>query len=478
MASNLLTVSIHASTAAELKQLVHTHHYDYGCRPSIAASDEGTHTLTAYLTRAEYETLLPQVNKIDILCQGDECDRSGAETIGRGDRFDGGLLFPRGLGSRPEGEHFDLGGIMNVDEIGSAMKGLQREYGVGTLDLPSTTGEGSGSSAGTASTSIDPNRYHVFFTAGVHARERGGPDQLIYFISDLLWAQKHGTDLKYGNQSYSNALVLRALSTGIVFFPLVNPEGVRWDQQTDSCWRKNRNRRDQIPGTGDNHPSIGVDLNRNYNFLWDFRKHFDSATAANRSLASDDPSEITYHGPRLVPTGAFSEVETRNVAQVFDKYPRIRWYLDIHSTAGTVYYNWGDDDDQDRNSDQNFLNPSWDRRRGTLGDTVYKEYIPPADWRIVKAVASRVAADMDGVGTRTYRDVQAADGYPTSGSGDDYAFSRHRVDRTKNKVYGFTMEFGQGRSFYPTKQEFQENVIDTAAGFMQFCLAAADIGLE
>jgi Zinc carboxypeptidase len=476
MASDLLTVSIHASTVTELKQLIHTHHYDYGCRPSMTPSEKGTHTLTAYLTQAQYETLLPKVTRIDIISQGIPCDRSGAETIGTGDRFNGGQLFPRGLGSRAEGEQFDLGGIMNVDEIGSAMKGLQQEYGLGTLDLLSTTAEGSASCIGTTSTSIDPNQYHVYFTAGVHARERGGPDQLIYFISDLLWAQKHGTGLKYGNHSYSNAMVLRALSTGIVFFPLVNPDGVRWDQQTDSCWRKNRNRRNQVPGTGDDHASIGVDINRNYDFLWDFRRHFDTATAANPLLASDDPSEGTFHGPG--PTGAFSEVESSNVANVFDRYPRIRWYLDVHCTAASMYYSWGDDDDQTRNSDMNFRNQDWDHKRGTLGDSVYREWITEDDLRIVKAVASRVVADMNSVGNRTYADVQSASGYPTSGASDDYAFSRSQVDPTKNKVYGFTLEFGQGRSFYPTKQEFQQNVIDTGAGFMQFCLAAADIGLK
>lgn len=32
-------------------------------------------------------------------------------------------------------------------------------------------------------------------------------------------------------------------------------------------------------------------------------------------------------------------------------------------------------------------------------------------------------------------------------------------------------------NFYPTLAEFQENILDTGAGLMEFCLAAADIGL-
>lgn len=52
-----------------------------------------------------------------------------------------------------------------------------------------------------------------------------------------------------------------ALAQGIVILPLVNPDGVTFDQATDSCWRKNRNPASSKP----NDPaSIGVDLNRNF----------------------------------------------------------------------------------------------------------------------------------------------------------------------------------------------------------------------
>ena len=60
-----------------------------------------------------------------------------------------------------------------------------------------------------------------------------------------------------------------------------------------------------------------------------------------RSLASDKPIDETYHGRY-----AFSEPETRNVAWVFDQFPRIRWYMDIHSAEGEILFNWGDDNDQ------------------------------------------------------------------------------------------------------------------------------------
>ncbi|BCG01651.1 hypothetical protein PPGU19_062190 (plasmid) [Paraburkholderia sp. PGU19] len=60
---------------------------------------------------------------------------------------------------------------------------------------------------------------------------------------------------------------------------------------------------------------------------------------------------------------------------------------------------------------------------------------------------------------------------------DDYAFRRHRVDAKRNKVYGFTMEFGYPTNFYPTLQEYHNNLQDTGAGLMEFCQAASDAGL-
>ena len=301
---------------------------------------------------------------IDVLIKGVSDDRAANATIGEGDRFKGGRVAPRGLGSRGKGEDNNLGSIMNVDEIDSAIKGLVEEYGIPTFSTPDRTFEGSGGGGGLVG-AVNRSEYHVYFTAGVHARERGGPDNLIYFIADLLYAQKNGVGLTYGARSFSNADVLRALSTGIVFFPLVNPDGVRFDQATNSLWRKNRNTASAIPG---DELSIGVDINRNYDFLWDYRRHFNASVANSSSLASDDPREPTFHG-----TSSFSEPESRNVAWVFDEFPNIRWYVDIHSALGDMLYPWGDDDNQASDPGQTFRNPVWDGKRGIVGQEDYGE---------------------------------------------------------------------------------------------------------
>jgi hypothetical protein len=85
---------------------------------------------------------------------------------------------------------------------------------------------------------------------------------------------------------------------------------------------------------------------------------------------------------------------------------------------------------------------------------------------------------MKAVGVRQYTSMQAVGLYATSGATDDYAYSRQWAKPGANKVYGFTMEFGYSTNFYPTSSEFNQNILDTNAGFMDWALAAIAIGLE
>lgn len=458
-----LTVAIRATDFDSLFELVRTKPLDYGCRPLVTRADDDALETVAHVSSIELEDLRASGYDVVVLRDEHAADRSG--TIGEGDRFDGGNRAPQGLGTDPEQ---DPGKILNADEIDSAITGLVNEYGIPTFGTPNPTAEGSGGGGGLVG-GANPDDYHVYFTAGVHARERGGPDCLIYFIADLLHAQRHGVGIQYGGRSYANAAVLRALGTGIVFFPLVNPDGVRWDQQTGANWRKNRNPVSAIPGVD---TSIGVDINRNYDFLWDYRRHFHSSAHAD-SLASDSPASYQFHG-----RSPFSEPETRNVAWVFDTFPRIRWYMDIHSHAGSVLYSWGDDVNQSGDPAQSFLNPAHDGQRGILSALDYREWIEEAEHGRVAEVAGRVTGAMSGVGGRSFFPQQSVGLFPTSGASDDYAFSRGQADPNRNKVYGFTMEFGpRPHVFYPTLPEYRNDLLDVGAGLMELCLAAADVGL-
>ncbi|RYP47581.1 hypothetical protein DL768_006367 [Monosporascus sp. mg162] len=108
--------------------------------------------------------------------------------IGTGDSFEGGKLFPHGLGSQPNGS--DLGSILSTTGIHSAFRGLAREYGFETFTTPYRTHENATIFGGNGGQNNDA--YHVYLNAAIHARERGSSENLIYFVADRLYADRHG----------------------------------------------------------------------------------------------------------------------------------------------------------------------------------------------------------------------------------------------------------------------------------------------
>ncbi|KAF7923244.1 hypothetical protein BELL_0033g00240 [Botrytis elliptica] len=395
---------------------------------------------------------------------------SNGVPIGTGDRYSAGTIAPRGVGSQTT----TFTTLLNVNEISSGLKALASVYGITTFTTPYKTYNGAsitGAKVGGNGTCNDAIR--VYLNAAIHARERGSSDGLLLFISDLLYANKNGLGLKYGSKSYTNAQVKTALSTGIVFIPLSNPDGVAYDQSTNSCWRKNRN---PASGTG---TSAGVDLNRNFDFVWDLTKW---ASSVRSQVASSSPSSEVFHG-----TAAFSEPETKSIKWVMDTYSKVRWFIDLHSYTGDVLYSWGSDTNQASYPTMNFLNAAYNSVRGIVSDTPgsgsgYGEYSPTAEATANKAAATKIGAGMSAAAGRTYSVIPAAALYPTSGASDDYSYSRHFADTTKNLIHGYTIEFGFGNSasscpFYPTQAQHNLNLQEIGAGYMEFLLAAVSLGL-
>ncbi len=95
---------------------------------------------------------------------------------------------------------------------------------------------------------------------------------------------------------------------------------------------------------------MGVDLNRNYDFLWD----------SGIGTSTNSGTEI-YRGK-----SPNSEPETRNVVEVLNKNQNIICVVDVHSYQQTILYPWGDDDNQTADPDMNFKNPGYDGGRGLL----------------------------------------------------------------------------------------------------------------
>jgi hypothetical protein len=134
----------------------------------------------------------------------------------------------------------------------------------------------------------------------------------LYFIDHLL--ASHGAD------PFVTELLARR---ELYFTPCVNPDGYVYNQTTTpgggGLWRKNR--RNNGDGT------FGVDLNRNYGFMWGF----------DNTGSSPVTSSEVYRGP-----SAFSEPETRATRDFLASIrPRLNLWISNHTYARTLQWAWG-----------------------------------------------------------------------------------------------------------------------------------------
>ncbi|MGW2378427.1 MULTISPECIES: M14 family metallopeptidase [Kitasatospora] len=352
---------------------------------------------------------------------------------------------------------------LNITEVESAVASLASAY-PGTahlIPLPEPSIEGRDCHALQIGRASRIPKDCVMLIGGVHAREWGSCEILVHFAADLLEAFESGTGLGYGGTTFTAQQVQDLLiRLDLVVFPLVNPDGRLHSQTVDPMWRKNRNPANS--GGSSNPDCIGIDINRNYDFLFDFTKAF--APTATPQVSTDPCDQQVYEGP-----SAFSEPETRNVRWLLDQFEGTRWFVDVHSYSEDMLYNWGDDENQSDDPDMNFQNPRYDGKRGLPGDTAYAEYIPKDDANTALDLATAFCQGVQGVRGAAYKPLTGFHLYPTSGTSDDYVFSRHFVDPAQGKVLGFTVEWG--KKFHPLWAEMEKIVLDVDAGLVQFCLS-------
>jgi murein tripeptide amidase MpaA len=295
----------------------------------------------------------------------------------------------------------------------------------------------------------------------MHAREWGGSDICVAFATNIARAYTNGTGVRFGGKEFSAAQIRAIAETLDVFvFPDVNPDGKAFSQGNDPTagrpenmwWRKNRN-----PNSATGGGAKGVDINRNFDFLW-----------ASGIGTSADPASFTYKG-----SAAFSEPETRNVRHLLDAFPHIAYHVDVHSFGELILFPWGDDENQSDNPAQNFRNPVFDNRRGVIGDTAYKEFMVAEDQRELAGMAEEMNAALRAVRGRDYTIQQSVGLYPTSATSDDYAFSRHLMDPARGRVYAFTIEFGQ--QFVPPYGEMRSIMAEVSAALTELCRRVARV---
>ena len=322
-------------------------------------------------------------------------------------------------------------------------------------------------------------RAGVYLLGGVHAREWGSPDILVNLVQLLTDAYRTGTGITQGGASISADEVRRIVTTlDVVVFPQANPDGRHHSMTRDPMWRKNRRPAEPgqpaCPGGGGNGP--GVDLNRNYDFLWEYTTAFSPQAPV---ATSTDPCDEVYRGP-----AAASEPETANVTWLLDQHPSVSHFIDVHSFGEMILYNWGDDDDQTTDPSMNFHNPDYDGERGIPEATPggdphkYREYLPAADLGEAIALGTVMRDAIRSAHGRQYSLTSAVGLYPTSGTSDDWAYSRSFVDSSTGKVLGFTIEWGPqrssiSRSFHPDYSDMVPIIEEVTAALLAFCSAVA-----
>jgi murein tripeptide amidase MpaA len=312
----------------------------------------------------------------------------------------------------------------------------------------------------------------VSFIGGVHAREWGSADILVNFIEQLGKAYARKTGIKLGRKHFEASDVAAIVEGLDLFvFPQVNPDGRQHSFTVDAMWRKNRR---PAAGRHTGEDCIGVDLNRNYDFLWDFRTYFSPDANVQNSTDPCDPQ--IYVGP-----SAESEPETRNVVWLMDTFPQIRYFVDLHSFSQDILCSWGDDENQSSDPRMTFQNRSFDRVRGISGDSAdvgYREYVTPTDQAEILRLAAGLADGIRAVRGRSYTVEQAYHLYPTAGSSTDYAFSRHAIDPGKPSVMAYAIEWGPDnpawtlpQKFHPPYPQMRRIIAEVTSGLIQFCLA-------
>jgi carboxypeptidase T len=372
---------------------------------------------------------------------------------------------------------------MNADEVETALIKLNKRYSDITelIELNHRTYNGRLSRAIRVRAGFTNNRLDrvgVLFTGGVHAREWGGSDICIHFLINLLSSYKDNNALTYGNHTFASEEIRTTLENIDLFvFPDVNPDGKIYSQshndptlpvgkQDRMWWRKNCN--PVLVPNGDDpiYHGTGVDVNRNFGFLWD------SGIGTIAEDGSGRTHNLNYPGIE-----AFSEPETKNVRDLFDRYDNIHYFIDIHSCGDMILYSWGDDDNQNKYPDQNFLNHKYDGKRGLKHDSSYKEYIEKSDETTLIALANRMNKAIEGVQGHKYEVQQSTKLYATSGTSDDYAFSRHIADKNKSKIYSFTIEFANDNiGFIPPISEMQNIIREVSSAMTEFCISAYQNG--
>lgn len=216
----------------------------------------------------------------------------------------------------------------------------------------------------------------ILINSTMHAREWISPMAGMHTTEQLLEG--------YGNDPNITSILDHV---DVYFLPVANPDGYlySWEEPkpANRLWRKNRRINDN--GT------IGVDLNRNFDFAW-------GGEGSSAWGGSD-----TYHG-----SAAFSEPETQAVRDFYLDHPNIVSNIDLHSFGQLI-----------------------------LGPYGHSEAAVAPDQVMLDKLGEEMELAMIFAGFKDFRYQRASDLYIASGLQADWSYG------TQN-VYSYTYELRPG----------------------------------
>jgi carboxypeptidase T len=209
--------------------------------------------------------------------------------------------------------------------------------------------------------SIANQKPAAIYLGGHHAREH------VSVEVPLKWAQYLISEYRKGNSRIINLVDSR----DIHIIPAVNPDGLEYDASGTKykLWRKNRSQNSD--GT------YGVDINRNYGYMW------------GGGGASVKTTDENYRGP-----SAFSEIETQAVKNYIDHHTNITALISVHTFSKLILYPWGYSNDP----------------------------LPIMNDRLVHEKMAQQMATWNG-----YKPEQSSDLYIASGDTVDWAYGVHKI---------------------------------------------------
>src|SRR5215216_715543 len=105
---------------------------------------------------------------------------------------------------------------LNVNQVESALSaaaGPPNQLVTQLITLPNLTWEGRTCRAIKIANGSGPGRPALYFIGGVHAREWGSPDILIFFIQQLTQAYRNNTGITLGGKSFTAPQIQRIVDS-------------------------------------------------------------------------------------------------------------------------------------------------------------------------------------------------------------------------------------------------------------------------